>query len=820
MKLLNDEFDAEHPMKIKPSVRGAITGLYGDVLQGWAIDDDHTETRIVVEVFADGQSVGFARAEAFIQNPMIGDGFHGFAMKIQERYLTNARQISARVANVGYWLCDGIALSAPRSAGQSNAASQVWHTGGLKIYGWAWDTVSPNRNVTINVIEHGQKLTSTVANLAHHSLSYLNTNDHAFELDLPWQLADGRVHTLTIENDRGEPLSGSPITVCTWPEGIEGILRNKKASELNDPDIQLLAEVAKQHELILPKSAGFNHYHEWYEAFQSAPPMLHDQPVNCGILVLTKKAKELEAISMASLVQRHPAKAIECCSSDDVVDALKSLQSQGCRNVIPVMAGDRLAPFALDQLQELMIEGVDWAYGDCDCDDISGRRTAPWLKPAWDIDLFIGEDVFSPGAIFSMSAVNAAIDLTENCKNEGKLSWDMFLAGIALSTVVNSKRVMHLPRVVYHRSNRLARTPAEDPKTSSRRESIAWLVQCLSSDATLDDVTGYPGLLRARWPLPEVLPRVTIMIPTRDQVDLLRTCVEGVLGHTDYDNLEVIIVDNDSSDTRTLAYLAELESRGVHVLPHPYPFNYPAVNNRAAEIATGRFLCLLNNDIEILEADWLKELVSQALRPGVGAVGAKLLWANGMVQHGGVTIGINGLAAHAGNSSARQDAGYLGMNQVVRCQSSVTGACMLTPRDIYLELGGMDENSLPIAFNDVDLCLRIRERGLKVLWTPFAELIHAESASRGKDSTVDRIARGQREQRFFRSNWTDNGQVDDYYHPGLSHDYQTGPYGGLALPPRPLSTVRGLDKPTASRKPLRSLHALSLKDDNLVRTSG
>lgn len=796
-------------MRSKPSVRGAITGLYGDVLQGWAINDDQPEMRIVVEVFSDGQSIGFARAEAFVQISIVDNGFHGFAMKIQERYLTSARRISARIANLGYWLSGGIELPAARSAGELDAASQVWHTGGLKIYGWAWDTGSPGRNVTVNVIEHGQKLASTVANLAHHSLSYLNTNDHAFELDLPWQLADGKTHTLIIENDRGEPLTGSPITVCTWPQGIEAVLRNKTASEFNELDIQLLTEVAKQQELMLPKSAGFKQYHEWYGVFQSAPPVTHNNPVDCGILLLSEGAKELEEISMASLTQGHSARAVQRCSGEDVAEAIKNLELQGCRSVIPVMAGDRLTPFALDQLHSLMIEGVGWAYGDCDCDDANGRRSAPWLKPAWDIDLFIGADIYSPGAIFSMSALNSAIELTKSGNVEGKLGWDMLLAGIALTTTTNPAQVLHLPRVVYHRRNSLALSPADELKPSSRRKSVAWLVQCLSSDATVDHVVGYPNLLNARWPLPEALPRVTIIIPTRDQVDLLRTCVEGVLGNTDYDNLEVIIVDNDSSDIKTLAYLAELEGRGVNILPHPYPFNYPAVNNRAAEVATGKFLCLLNNDIEILDNNWLKEMVSQALRPGVGAVGAKLLWANGMVQHGGVTIGINGLAAHAGNSIARQDAGYLGLNQIVRCQSSVTGACMLMPRDIYLELGGMDENSLPIAFNDVDLCLRIRERGLKVLWTPFAELIHAESASRGKDSTVDRIARGKREQRFFRSSWTDDGQVDDYYHPGLSHDYQTGPYGGLALPPKSLSTVRGFDKAKGSRKPLRPLHALA-----------
>jgi GT2 family glycosyltransferase len=222
------------------------------------------------------------------------------------------------------------------------------------------------------------------------------------------------------------------------------------------------------------------------------------------------------------------------------------------------------------------------------------------------------------------------------------------------------------------------------------------------------------------------------------------------------------------------------------ILPHPFPFNYPAVNNRAAEIATGEFVCLLNNDIEILGDDWLKELVSQVVRRGVDVVGAKLMWPNNMVQHGGVVIGINGVAAHSGNCLQAHEAGYLGLNQITHRRSAVTAACMVLRAELYRQCGGMDEQIFPVAFNDVDLCLRIGSLGHSLIWDASAKLVHAESASRGKDTTTDRRSRARSEQQSLLAKWTNRKFEDLTYHPGLSADYLAGPYSGLALPPRHL----------------------------------
>lgn len=771
-------------MNTTDAIQGRISGLYGDVLQGWALDPAKPDMRLVIEIYIDGNSVAFAKASEFHPGASGGDDFNGFTVQLRESWLAGAKVISARVANQHEWLDGTIQLPSTSPSEPAPAASQLWHTGGLKVSGWAYDATDPHRSVTVTIRKGTEILARVTADRVHHALTYKSSRKHGFELDLPWVLADGQVHTLEVINDLGQPLSGSPLTLCCWPEGLEALLRSNVVTIGNEAQVELLAKVARHQELLLPKSAGFNHYPEWFEVFQKPEPFDPGLKSACGVLIISDGDVHMDGISKVSIgQQRHPAASIEVVSASDVVPGLTRLIEQGCKSIIPLTSGDRLAPHALDHLIPLLESNAAWAFGDCDCDGPVGERSSPWLKPVWDVDLFIGADVFSPGAIFSTCTIVNAMDRIQNDLDIVVIDWHTMLAGVALITEVSALTVVHLPKVIYHRNASCATTPADASRCETRESAMAWMVDSLAAGASVEPVAGFPGLLTACWPLPAQLPKVSIIIPTRDQVKLLRTCVEGVLTGTDYPNMEIIIVDNDSVEPETLAYLEALKIRGVRILPHPFQFNYPAVNNRAAEIATGELVCLLNNDIEILENNWLKLLVSTVARPDVDVVGAKLLWANGMVQHGGVVIGVNGLAAHAGNSDSKNDPGYLGNLQISRSVSSVTGACMLMTRDLYSKHCGMEEDTFPIAFNDVDLCLRIKACRLKIVWDARACLIHAESASRGKDLSKDRQSRAQREQSNFVGRWCAENEVDEFYHPALSRDYLTGPYKGLAIPP-------------------------------------
>lgn len=773
-------------MQLEASIKGAIVGLYGDVLQGWALDSTRPEQTLVVEILVDGACVALARADQYYPDAHGGDDFHGFTVQLRQGWLDEARHISARVANTNHSLAGEINLPATPIKAPLPVATQVWHSGGLRLGGWAWDPDAPQRHVQVIARENDRVLAQICCEEHHQALVYRATSNHGFTLDLPWELADGKPHVLHIENDLGHPLSGSPIHLCCWPEGIEGLLKNHEQQSPDKNTLALLGEIARDHGMRLPKSAGFHHYPQWFEAFQRDVPATDGSTgVKIGLLLIADGEADLgESIETSRNVRGlQPFHTLETQGAD-VLSALKELLETGCEAIVPIKAGDHLANFALDHLTPLLSDGVAWGYGDCDRDGPQGERSLPWLKPVWDIDLFIGADIFTPGAIFSASIVSEALALLATSHPSQSLSWDHLLAGMALATEKLNAPAVHLPHVVYHRHHQAPASPEHAAPSTARQHAISWLCNGLTPGATVSAVPQFPALLRAQWPLPSTLPRVSLIVPTRDQVGLLRTCIEGLLNNTDYPDLEIIVVDNESSDPQALAYLSELPKRGVKVLPHPFPFNYSTINNRAVEHATGEIIGLVNNDIEIIEAGWLKEMLSQLLRDNVGAVGAKLLWPNRMVQHGGVVVGINGLAAHTGNNLEEQDAGYLATNQITRRQSAVTAACLLVRKSVFDEMSGLDETAFPVAFNDVDFCLRIQATGRNVIWTAFAKLIHAESASRGKDVSPEKRARAQREQQGFIERWSLNGQVDPHYHPGLSHDYLSGCYGGLALPPK------------------------------------
>ena len=257
---------------------------------------------------------------------------------------------------------------------------------------------------------------------------------------------------------------------------------------------------------------------------------------------------------------------------------------------------------------------------------------------------------------------------------------------------------------------------------------------------------------------------VSLIIPTRDRVDLLRNCVESIRKKTDYGPYEIIIVDNGSREAATHAYLNALTDQGAaRIVSWDRPFNYSAINNFAVSHAKGSIVGLVNNDIEVITSSWLTEMASWAAQEDVGCVGAKLYYANDRVQHAGVVLGPGGVAGHVFLNIPRHALGDFGRAAVACNYSAVTGACLIVSKSIYEAVGGLDEDNLAVAFNDVDFCLKVREAGYNNVWTPFAELYHLESASRGSDEDPIKAERFSREVAFMMKKWGAHLSEDPYY---------------------------------------------------------
>jgi GT2 family glycosyltransferase len=395
-------------------------------------------------------------------------------------------------------------------------------------------------------------------------------------------------------------------------------------------------------------------------------------------------------------------------------------------------AGDTLAPGAGAAYRAAAATtGARVVYADDDVLDTKGRRASPHFKPAWNAELFRHHDFVTGAAIVQVDTV----ELRARC---GKGLGASLAAAVA--SCAGSDGVIRLPRVLHHRLTRPApQLPAA----------------IVADGAMVGDGR---------------LPMVSVIVPTRNRLDLLRTCFNGLL-RTCYPAMEVIVVDNGSDDAATLKYLAGLDPARFRVLRDDGPFNFSRLNNGAAKFATGDLLCLLNNDIEILAPDWLEIMARQALRPEVGAVGARLLYPDGRIQHAGVVLGICGGAAHA-HRLLRPDAeGYFRRHALPQFVSAVTAACLVVRRESFEAVGGLDETNFAVAFNDVDLCMRLNQRGWQSLYEPRATLVHHESVSRGHDRDLIGSARLADELAALKARWGTGdmeGQVDPFHHPQLS----------------------------------------------------
>lgn len=416
-------------------------------------------------------------------------------------------------------------------------------------------------------------------------------------------------------------------------------------------------------------------------------------------------------------------------------------------------------------------QGADVIYTDHDYIDVRGQRVDPWFKPGWDPDLLLAYDYISNFLVCRKSLAEAVGFLRPDLK--GAELHDLALRVTAATT---PERISHIPAILYHRRSDDSTNHSNNGKSSldaipaSHRAVRDYLNSIGYPEVILKPAPQMPKAIRVEWPLPKQSPLVSIIILTRDRADLLGRCLEGVLHRTDYSNLEVLIVDNGSVEPTTLALFDRLtrEENRVRLLHHPGQSNYSALNNAAAREAQGEVLLLLNNDIDVIGSGWLREMVSHAIRPDIGVVGAKLIYGNELLQHGGVVLGPDD-AVHLHRFADSNDPGYRSQLALPRTLAAVTGACAAIRRAVYFEVGGLDEVHLAVTYNDVDLCLRVGDHGYRIVWTPFAELFHLESVSRGliEDTPVKR-ERALRELEYLRKNWGAFAEsVDPLHNPNL-----------------------------------------------------
>ena len=468
---------------------------------------------------------------------------------------------------------------------------------------------------------------------------------------------------------------------------------------------------------------------------------------------------------------------------------------------------DELTPHALHEVVTLLNArpDTDFIYSDEDKIDEEGHRHEPYFKPDFLPDLFLAQNYTSHLTVYRAALVKEAGGFRVGY--EGSQDWDLALRIVTL--IKDPSRIRHIPKVLYHwraipGSTALLSSEKNYPVEAARR-ALTDHFSRLNQPVELITVPG--DHWRVKYPLPANPPLVSLLIPTRNGLKFLQCCVGSILAKTTYPNYEILIIDNGSDDPATVAYLKKVAwaSRPcsdsdpstlssqlstpacrapVRVLPYHQPFNYSAINNYAAQHARGTVLGLLNNDLEVISPGWLDEMVSQALRPGIGCVGAMLYYPNETIQHAGVILGLGGVAGHAFRDFPRNTEGVFNRARLVQNYGAVTAACLVLQKKIFDQVGGFDEKNLSVAFNDIDFCLKVRAAGHRNLWTPFAELYHHESVSRGAEDTPEKHERFRQEVETMMKRWAAELKHDPAYNPNLTLELTDFT---LAAPPRPWS---------------------------------
>ena len=477
-------------------------------------------------------------------------------------------------------------------------------------------------------------------------------------------------------------------------------------------------------------------------------------------------------------------------SNGHIAAASNSALALACGEFVALMDHDDL--LAERALYEIVVElnahpDADIIYSDEDKIDDNGARHSPYFKSDWNPELFLGHNMISHLGVYRRSLVNQIEGFRTGY--EGSQDYDLALRAV---NATSDARIRHIPAILCHRREGAENGSCSETQSgrcvASARHAKRDYFLARGEAAEVEENPFAPAWDRIRRPVPTPAPLVSLIVPTHNRHDLLATCIDGLLHRTTYSRIEVIIVDHDSDDPETIALLRRLGAdERVRVLPYRGRFNYSDMNNMAVAEARGEVVGLINNDIDVIEPDWLAEMVSIAVLPQNGAIGAKLLYPNGKVQHGGVTLGAPWGPEHTHINAGRSEMGYFGRLVLTANVSAATAACLVLRKAAFDEVGGLNAVDLPVAYNDMDLCLKLRARGYSNIWTPFALLYHNESATRRKDRASRKVDGFIAELEYMRSKWGRAFEHDPYFNINLT---LRNPCFALACPPRRIKPWR------------------------------
>ena len=426
---------------------------------------------------------------------------------------------------------------------------------------------------------------------------------------------------------------------------------------------------------------------------------------------------------------------------------------------------DEISPDALfEVVKQLNIDpSLEFIYSDEDKLELNGIRSQPYFKSDFNLDLFLSNNY-----ICHFSVIKKEIGDKINWFRkgyEGSQDYDLFLRAVE-----QTNKIYHIPKVLYHWRKIPGSTAVVYSDKSYANESslnaLSDYIKRNKLSATVENGL-WPGAFRIKYNIKENN-FVSILIPFKDEINFLKDCVSSILQKTVYSNYEIILINNNSKQKETLEYLNKLDNKEkIRILNFEEPFNFSKINNWAAKRAKGNILLFLNNDTVVINKDWLANMVEHIQRKEVGAVGAKLLYSNDLIQHAGVILGVGGVANHAFSNFHHSDNFYYGNSNVVRNYTACSAACLMVEKSVYNKINGMDED-LKIAYNDIDLCMKIRKLGLLVTYTPYAQLYHYESQTRGYDLSLEKKTRLKLEEEILFKKWGNKLKNDPYYNRNLN----------------------------------------------------